>query len=338
MNKKNLRLVLMALIGLLWVMPAHADGRLGLDQLLAAGEARVWYLGHCGYAVQTHSKLLIFDYVDNLSRRGMEPASPPAIRSVDNGWLDPREFRDLDVVVFVSHSHSDHYDKIVHEWATTVRRIRYIYGWEERRDEKHIPLPAPRATLDLEGLQVWTVNSQHDEVPEVSFLVKVDGLTIYHNGDYIGRMGGDEAPINVAQDMQYLQGHSGPVDLLFLGASATFQPFQQIIRALKPRALFPMHYGRQEEKYQAFARELKAQGFETPVVLPRQRGDCFHYRQGKAASLATDPPATGCAHFFCSDRRGTQDIWWVNAALVDGLHAAVFEDSHKKQLKEATNE
>lgn len=37
----------------------------------------------------------------------------------------------------------------------------------------------------------------------------------------------------------------------------------------------------------------------------------------------------GSALFFCSDRRGTQDIWWVDAAVIDPLRESVFKEIEK---------
>ena len=64
-------------------------------QELADGEAQIWYLGHSGWAIQTKSRFLVFDYTVE-----SEPAEP---RSLANGHIDPQEIEDLSVVVFVSH-------------------------------------------------------------------------------------------------------------------------------------------------------------------------------------------------------------------------------------------
>ena len=48
-------------------------------------------------------------------------------------------------------------------------------------------------------------------MPEVAFLVKVDGLVVYHNGDYM---------MDYRADFPYLQQHAKRVDLAFvLGVS-----------------------------------------------------------------------------------------------------------------------
>jgi len=33
------------------------------------------------------------------------------------------------------------------------------------------------------GLEIATINSHHSGIPEVAWLIKADGLVVYHNGD-----------------------------------------------------------------------------------------------------------------------------------------------------------
>jgi L-ascorbate metabolism protein UlaG (beta-lactamase superfamily) len=239
------------------------------EQTLKSGEATIWYLGHCGFAVRTETKLLVFDYIKKPMPRGNPAPQPPAQPSLANGWINPEEIKDLDVVVFVSHNHSDHYDEVIRTWAKTVKNIHYVFGWD-----------APRASAKFDGLEIETVNSHHSGVPESAFLVKADGLTIYHNGDYAGRMGAyDTAPSNVPADMDYLKTKLKAVDILFLDAfMADFHI--QILQSLKPNVLFPMHYGGREEELKKFAADLKKAGVEIPVYCPAKPGDRFEYRNG----------------------------------------------------------
>lgn len=50
-------------------------------------------------------------------------------------------------------------------------------------DSSHHYLVGPRAELKSGGLEIATINSHHSGVPEVAWLVKVDGIVLYHNGD-----------------------------------------------------------------------------------------------------------------------------------------------------------
>lgn len=246
----------------------------------APGEAVVWYLGHCGYAVRTAGHLLVFDYI--------ELEESPTERGLANGFVDPEEIRDLRVRVFVSHSHVDHFDRTILGWQKTVPDIQYVFGWQEMEGERYHNLPGPRASLELSGMKVRTVNSRHAGVDEVAYLVEVDGLVLFHGGDYQGRMGRGEAS-NAVEDMRYLRAGARPPDLMFLGAW-TGDPYLDIIRGLEPRYIFPGHYRKQEHKYREFAAELNRLGVATPVVCPGRRGDSFAYRNGAIASTTLATP------------------------------------------------
>jgi len=225
-----------------------------LARPLAPGEAIVWSLGHCGFAVKTRSRLLIFDYFS----RGPARDRP----SLANGVINPDEIKDLDVVVFVSHAHGDHFDPAILSWREHVEHITYVFGWNARQGDRAIDLPAPRAATTLDGMEIFTVNDEHDTVPEVAYLVRVDGLSIYHGGDYVGAIADRKA------DMDYLLGKAGQVDLAFVQRIAQAE-------ALLPTVVFPTHAADREYMYGAFAREAEERGLPFRVICPENKGDRY---------------------------------------------------------------
>jgi L-ascorbate metabolism protein UlaG (beta-lactamase superfamily) len=231
-------------------------------------DATIWYLGHCGYAIKTPNHLLVFDYI--------ELEEDPSDRGLDRGFVDPLEIADQNVTVFVTHSHVDHYDKIILSWQDKIQKIRYVFGWQMDEGPGRYSLPGPRDELQIEGLRIYTVNSHHSGVPEVAFLVQADGLTLFHGGDYQGRMARGE-PSNAAADMRHLKTKVNVVDLLFIGAW-TGDPYLDVLRGLEPRVIFPMHDRKREERYITFAEDLRKLGFTQPVVCPTKRGDHFKFR------------------------------------------------------------
>jgi L-ascorbate metabolism protein UlaG (beta-lactamase superfamily) len=226
-----------------------------LAKPLKEGEAIVWSLGHCGFAVKTRSRLLIFDY---FSRGWTRPEKP----SLANGFVNPEEIKNLEVVVFVSHAHGDHFDPVILSWQSAVKNITYIFGWKAAKGGRTIDLPAPRAAIDCSGMEIFTVNDEHDTVPEVAYLVKVDGLSIYHSGDYMGPLD------NYQADMDYLLGKAGGIDLAFI------EKFKQA-ESLKPKVVFPIHAYNREYMYGAFAREATQKKHPSRVICPENKGDRF---------------------------------------------------------------
>lgn len=230
-------------------------------------EAVVWYLGHCGFAVQVGGKLLIFDYS---SEMGSPPAHPEA-GGLDDGYVDPGDLEGLDVYVFVSHSHSDHYDETILEWEAAAESITYLFGWAAGENPDHHYMVGPRATAEVDGVQVYTINSHHSGVPEVGYLLHVDGLWIYHNGDY---------QQEYEEDFPYLGTFTDHIDLVFTAGvpEEVYQSSHQAVYLMehfRPDALFPMHHGGREEAGEVFARVMRERGFDTPIIPPARRGDRF---------------------------------------------------------------
>ena len=86
-------------------------------------------------------------------RREKDPSlQPPAHPALSNGWINSDEIKDLDVVVFVSHSHADHFDEVIRTWEKTVRNIQYVYGWDAGAGPNVHSLAALRASA---ALAVW---------------------------------------------------------------------------------------------------------------------------------------------------------------------------------------
>jgi len=256
----------MSLLCLLTVMKSHGvAGPIG-PAGREAPEAKIWYLGHCGYAIQTENNLLIFDYIE------LEEAVP-AVKGLDEGFIDAAQLSDLNVTVFVTHEHLDHFDEVILGWQEEVESIEYVFGWDALDGPHYHNVPGPRGSLTLGDMEIWTVNSHHSGVPEVAYLVKVDGLTIYHGGDYQGKMGRN-ALSNVDDDMAYLRTKIDRVDLFFIGAW-TGEPYMKSIRALNPLSIYPMHSRNREEEYLRFADDLATEGINIPVHCPKNRGDSF---------------------------------------------------------------
>ena len=120
--------VLLAAAMLASVTPAGAAG--AAPASIGPGDAVIWYLGHCGYAVETERHLLIFDYIELEER--------PTERGLAHGFVDPAEIAGRDVVVFVTHSHVDHYDPLILEWRRSVARIRYVFGWQPEGGDRFV--------------------------------------------------------------------------------------------------------------------------------------------------------------------------------------------------------
>jgi L-ascorbate metabolism protein UlaG (beta-lactamase superfamily) len=240
------------------------------------GGALVWYLGHCGFAVRTRDHFLIFDYQEE--RDGPQPKTKPARPSLASGWIDPEEIKGLKVRVFVSHSHGDHYDPVIYSWRQAVPDILYYFGWRAGDDPRDAYLVGPRAELESGGFQIATINSHHAGVPEVAWLVKVDGLAVYHNGDC--------QPPDPAAGYAFLRTKTEAVDLAFLppvtapGEKYTIQE-RDFFTKFRVGAAFPMHFNAGAAMYREFKRAFEAEFPGLVIYVPEAMGEKFVYRRYK---------------------------------------------------------
>jgi L-ascorbate metabolism protein UlaG (beta-lactamase superfamily) len=248
-----------------------------LAQTPPAGGAIVWYLGHCGYAIRTPDHLLIFDYQEQ--RDGQQAKSRPEKPALDNGWIDPAEIKGLKVRVFVSHSHEDHYDPAILAWGKTIPDIAYHFGWKAGDDPSHHYLVGPRSELKSGGLEIATINSHHSGVPEVAWLIKVDGLVIYHNGDC--------QPGDPAAEHDFLRTKADAIDLAFV-----FPIFKEsekygrqnldLFKKFRVRAAFPMHVEAGGAMSLEFQKDFRSRFPDSPVFVPMNMGQKFIFADGRA--------------------------------------------------------
>lgn len=246
---------------------------------LADGGAVIYYLGHSGWAVRTQNHFLIFDYWEAM--KSMPPGKKfekPTGASLANGYIIPAEIAELNVIVFVSHAHSDHYDPVILEWRDAIEHIDYVFGWDVAGLTGALRIDEPRKSLEIDGVKVFTVFHDTDGIPESAFLVQADGLSIYHSGDH----GGSPADLDRFTDnIDYLAGIDNDIDIAF---TVTWGGEYYMIEKLSPKAVFPQHEGGAEHRLRKFAERAARDGITAPVFAAEKRGHMFVYSRGKMES------------------------------------------------------
>ena len=122
---------------------------------------KITYIGHSGYAVEEGDRVLVFDYYE-----GTLPAFPKTAK----------------IYVFASHAHSDHFNRVIFNWAGQYVNIRYVLSddIEEKGPEGSCICLGPGRETDLEGMKIRTLRSTDEGV---AFLVRTGKWCIYHAGD-----------------------------------------------------------------------------------------------------------------------------------------------------------
>lgn len=236
-------------------------------------EARIWYLDHSGWAIQTRSRFLIFDY--------RKPNPSAKLSSLDNGHIDPAEIKNRSVVVFISHSHGDHWDPRILEWKKTVPDITYVFGWQADQGPEHVYCDFERQEFTLGDMKVRTIVHDFDGIPEAAFVVEVDGLTLFHSGDH----GNGPPPFRKAfvDNLEHIARIAPEMDLAFI---PLWGEESLVVKTLKPTYTFPMHGRAREHQYEGFAAQADKDKLPTKVIAAKNRGDRFLLSKGKVRKVS----------------------------------------------------
>jgi ankyrin repeat protein/L-ascorbate metabolism protein UlaG (beta-lactamase superfamily) len=248
-----------------------------LKKGLSQKEAYIWYLDHSSWAVKTQNHLLIFDYTDR--------AEKPAAHFIASGYINPEGIADLNVSVFVSHDHSDHYDSSIFKWRNSITNINYILGFKPRGlSPQEYTFVGPRNSKSVNGIEITTIKSTD---AGVGYLLKVDGLTIYHGGDHANKQNSATGPYH--KEIDYLAGDQASIDIAFVLSGAAcgggyadcvLQGDFYVIDKLKPNVIFPMHSGGNEHVYKQFARDVHEANIAANIKAAEYRGDRYFYQHG----------------------------------------------------------
>ncbi len=228
----------------------------------------VTYLGHSAWSVKINNNLLIFDYQEKFDFDWGE--QKPA-KNLASGYITSDEIKDYNVYVFISHSHIDHLDEVIFNWKNEVENITYFFGWDYESDGEYHCLKAPRGEYKDDNIEIHTINSHHSGVPESAFMVKIDGVTIYHNGD---------CKSDYENDFNYLKTKTGKIDLAFCNYDTDvedhyFQQSLSLIDRFNVSHFFPMHGINKEAKYKVFGNMLTENGAKSENHAAKVQGDQF---------------------------------------------------------------
>lgn len=263
--------------------PSSAPGLLARPP--GNGEATAWYLGHSGWAVRTSNHLLVFDY----ARSGRLPDEP----SLANGMLVPAEIDNLPVLVFITHDHRDHYAPSVFDLGDTVKPITYVTGFRPEGKAGFVEM-GPRESRTFDGIEVTSVESTD---AGVGFLVRADGVTLFHGGDLCNLRG--EADGTFKGEIDFLADHGWTADAYFAAARGCGQPegirkgIAYAANRLSARSIFPMHGGGREASYRELADELAKAGLGAPVHVAEFPGDRFAIASRSAAGPGAEVSDAG---------------------------------------------
>lgn len=136
--------------------------------------ARITYLYHSGFVVETQNHFMVFDYY-------LDDVDAGKKRGIDAGVISLSDLpKNKKITVFVSHNHGDHFNPVIFKWKKDRGNIDYVISSDVKTRAKAVRM-SPYEHVDVSGLSVDTYGSTD---AGVSFAVIADGISIFHAGDF----------------------------------------------------------------------------------------------------------------------------------------------------------
>ncbi len=205
------------------------------------------HLEHSSFLIETKNNILIFDYFNN--------TPIPSKRSIESGVLSAEDLKtDKDIFVFVSHGHDDHFNPIIFQWEKINPSIKYILSSDIKEeiddDKESYYYIDPYQTLQIKDVDVKTYGSTD---LGVSFLINVDGFSIFHAGDlnwwhWKDRFTQEELKKeedDFKKEVDNIIGEN--IDIAFVPVDPRLEEFYHLAgvyfaEKVKPKFLVPMHF------------------------------------------------------------------------------------------------
>lgn len=201
---------------------------------------RIYFLHHSAVGVIFGKTLLIFDYFLH-----------EADKHIEDGHISKEDIECFErVYVFVSHSHHDHFNPVIFDWASP--RVTYVLDSTVKKVPEGAVVLCPGDTYNDGYLFVREFGSTDTGG---SFYVDINGTSLFHAGDlndWHWKNEGDKRYTRVMtkmfdREMVYLKEHVAHIDYAFfpvdkrLGADHDAGA-RKFIKEMKPDVLIPIHF------------------------------------------------------------------------------------------------
>lgn len=244
------------------------------------GPLQITYLSHSGFAVRTKDTLLVFDDAQGKPEAGDSLETGRITRSL----IDAHQR----TIYFVSHAHADHFSPAIYDFADGM--VHYVLGDD---------LPARYAGFRLSCGDTLSVGSADIEAfgstdEGVSFLVNIDGWTLFHAGDLNLWHWREESTLKeIDQAERAYEEAVAPlenrkIDIAFFPVDPRMGEMcdagaVHFLMHIKPRIMIPMHWWNRADAALEFARRNGSRHAE--VVALTKPGQTLRAEKGQDGDL-----------------------------------------------------
>lgn len=237
---------------------------------LNLNKAKINYLYHDGFIIETKSDVLIFDYFNDDSKK----------RTLQQGVVCRETLQtEKNVFVFVSHSHSDHFNPIIFSWKEINPNIKYILSTdiEKNDDFPEVIYISEDENIKVDDIEIKAYGSTDIGI---SFLVKVDGISVFHAGDlnwWHWKEDSDEenSAMEKAFKKEVEKLSNEKIDIAFFPVDHRLGEYyylggEYLIEKVKPKLFIPMHFGDKPEITKSFKEKMN--NYSSDIVEIHKRG------------------------------------------------------------------
>jgi L-ascorbate metabolism protein UlaG (beta-lactamase superfamily) len=234
---------------------------------------KINYLYNSAFKIETEKHVLIFDYYLDSVEGGEKNSTNGAIGEED--LINNKE-----ILVFCTHSHGDHYSDVIFSWTNIRPDIKYILSSEIDVENKNLNIYKLSAydEINLDSVYIKAFNSTDIGI---SFLVKVEEITIFHAGDLNWWHWYDESDEDNNKQEKYFKEEVAKlkgteIDITFFPVDARLRDSycagaEYFIQELSPKHFIPMHF--REEYFITKEFKNKDSFTDTQVYEISRRGE-----------------------------------------------------------------
>jgi L-ascorbate metabolism protein UlaG (beta-lactamase superfamily) len=250
-------------------------------------QTEIYHLFHSGAAVRVKDKLFVFDYFKD------EPQNNKILNSsLENGVINEESFKNInEAYVFVSHSHHDHYNKVIFEWDNYCENINYILAAEvepeaELLNKDNLYLMEKDVELKIDNINITTYGSTDKGV---SFLVELNDLSIFHAGDLNWwKWKKFSQKVQKREEREYKREvdklKSKKIDIAFVPVDPRLEEHyylagEYFINEIKPSLFVPIHFGDNYDVTKFFRERFNSN--QTRVAEITRAGEKIFYTKNK---------------------------------------------------------
>lgn len=234
---------------------------------------KITHLFHSGYAVETANFFLIFDYYQPVPGKNLSISEG----IITSDYLKTKK----NILVFVSHSHADHFDPGILEWAKENPEITYILSSDVKTNTSKLNCQILSAyeKISVGQVSIATFGSTDQGI---SFFVELDDLCIFHAGDlnwwdWTGESLGERKTAEVAfkTEIEKIAQQITKIDIAFFPVDRRMEESyskgaEYFATKFHPKLLVPMHFGKDFAATKAFA--IKAETLSIHTVEISHKG------------------------------------------------------------------